>query len=283
MTQKSAAKILFIKILFILLTVAGLAASADASDLHWYSTLEEASSAAVKLNKPMFLDFWAGWCTSCKSMEKNLYTDKAFIEAADRFVLVRIDFDKNTALARKYNVVALPTVVFTDSYGGEFTRYRGFLDVKPFVDVMRALPSDVSEFNSFSKTLTQDKNNFEALQGLAKHLHEASLFLASNEYYERALQRSEAKASPSAKETIMTEMALNSLHLKDGAGAAQALEKCLKEFPNSDRKTEWTLNLGRAYLFADKKDKARKVLDVFILQNPGSAEAERAKALLNSI
>src|SRR5262249_48378194 len=241
---------------------------------------EEASSAAIKVNKPMFLDFWADWCGPCKQMEKDLYSNAAFAKAADGFVLVRINFDKKTALARKYNVEDLPTVVFTDSYGSEFIRHRGFLDAKPFIELMKALPPDVAEFNTFSRILTQDKNNFEALQNMAKHLHDASLFLASNDYYARALPRSEVKANPAVKESIMTEMASNSLSIKDGSGAADILEKCLKEFPKSDRSVEWTLNLGRAYLFADKKDKAKKLLDAFILQHPGSAEAERAKALL---
>jgi thiol-disulfide isomerase/thioredoxin len=259
-----------------------LSTQAAAADLHWYSTLEEASSAAIKVNKPMFLDFWADWCGPCKQMEKDLYRNEAFAKAADGFVLVRINFDKKTALARKYNVVGLPTVVFTDSYGSEFIRHRGFLDVKPFVELMKALPSDVAQFNEFSKILAQDKNNFEALQNMAKHLHDASLFLTSNDYYARALQRSEVKANPALKESIMTEMASNSLSIKDANGAADTLEKCLKEFPKSDRNVEWTLNLGRAYLLEDKKDKAKKLLDAFILQHQGSAEAERAKALLNA-
>lgn len=265
--------------------IAFLAATttAHAADVHWYSTLEEASSAAIKVNKPMFVDFWADWCAACKVMEKDLYNDKAFLNVADRFVLLRIDFDKKTALARKYNIEALPTVVFTDSYGGELIRHRGFLDVKPFVALMQALPSDVTEFNSFSKILVQDKNNFEALQNMAKRLHDASLFLASNEYYGRALQSREVKSNPAVKESILTEIASNSLSIKDGNGAAETLEKCLKEFPKSNRIAEWTLNLGRAYLFEDKKDKAKKLLDAFILQHSGSAEAEKAKALLNSI
>jgi len=266
-----------------LLVCPALAAPADAADIHWYSTLEEASSAAIKVNKPMFLDFWADWCTACKVMEKDLYSDQAFASVADRFVLVRIDFDKKTALARKYNVEALPTVVFTDSYGGEFIRHRGFLDVKPFVQLMRALPSDVTEFNTFSKVLTQDKNNFEALESMAKHLHDAALFLASNDYHVRALQRNEAKANPSAREAILTAMASNSLEVKDGVGAAETLEKCLKEFPKSEHRSDWTLDLGRAYLFADKKDKARKLLGGFVSQHPGTPESEKAKTLLDSL
>src|SRR5438094_6553076 len=126
-----------LKILFILLmAMTVLAAPASAADVHWYSTLEEASAVATKVNKPMFMDFWADWCTACKVMEKDLYNDQAFITVADHFVLVRINFDKKTALARKYNIEALPTVVFTDSYGGELIRHRGFLDVKPFVALM---------------------------------------------------------------------------------------------------------------------------------------------------
>src|SRR2546426_3309890 len=143
--------------LFIAMTV--LAASANAADLHWYSTLEEASSAAIKADKPMFLDFWADWCAPCKQMEKDLYNNDAFVKASDGFVLVRINFDKKAALARKYNVEGLPTVVFADSYGSEFIRHRGFLEVKPFIELMKALPSNVAEFNAFSKVLVQNKNN----------------------------------------------------------------------------------------------------------------------------
>src|SRR5438105_2426152 len=140
MTQSSFRTILFM----FLIAYPALMAPAYAADIRWYSTIEEATSAAIKVNKPMFLDFWADWCTACKVMEKDLYGDEAFASVADRFVLVRIDFDKKTALARKYNVEALPTVVFTDSYGGEFIHHRGFLDVKPFVALMQALPSDVA-------------------------------------------------------------------------------------------------------------------------------------------
>ena len=279
MQTRSAWNFVFMLLMVFLI----LAASTNAADLHWYSTVEEGSSAAVKVNKPMFLDFWADWCAPCKAMEKDLYSNEAFAKVADRFVLVRINFDKKTALVRKYKVEGLPTVVFTDSYGDEFIRHRGFLNVKPFVQLMEALPSDVTEFNVFSKILTQDKNNFEALQGMAKHLRDAGLFVVSNDYYEKALQRNEPKANPATREVMMMDMAQNSLAVKDGAGAADTLEKCLKEFPKSDHRSEWILDLARAYVLALKKDKARKLLDGFIQQHPGSAESVKAKALLNSI
>ena len=217
-----------------------------AAPVRWYSTVEEASAEALKTNKPILIDFWAGWCEPCRTMEKEVYRDSDFTSAADQYLLVRIDFDKKTALSRKYNVAALPTILFTDSYGNELFRNRGFIAAKRLAEVMRALPADVTEYNNLNKILSQDKNNFDVLQTMGKNLRAAGLFLPSNDYYERALQRTEAKTNLAAREAIMSDMALNSLEVRDGKRAAELFQRLLKEFPGSPRKADWTENLSRA-------------------------------------
>ena len=217
-----------------------------AAPVRWYSTVEEASAEALKTNKPILIDFWAGWCEPCRTMEKAVYSDSAFTSAADQYLLVRIDFDKKTALSRKYNVAALPTILFTDSYGNELFRNRGFIAAKRLAEVMRALPADVTEYNNLNKILSQDKNNFDVLRTMGKNLRAAGLFLPSNDYYERALQRTEAKTNLAAREAIMSDMALNSLEVRDGKRAAELFQRLLKEFPGSPRKADWTENLSRA-------------------------------------
>jgi len=217
-----------------------------AAPVRWYSTVEEASAEALKTNKPILIDFWAGWCEPCRTMEKEVYSDSAFTSAADQYLLVRIDFDKKTALSRKYNVAALPTILFTDSYGNELFRNRGFIAAKRLAEVMRALPADVTEYNNLNKILSQDKNNFDVLRTMGKNLRTAGLLLPSNDYYERALQRTEAKTNLAAREAIMSDMALNSLEVRDGKRAAELFQRLLKEFPGSPRKADWTENLSRA-------------------------------------
>jgi thioredoxin-like negative regulator of GroEL len=235
-----------------------LQSTARAESVRWYSNFDEASTAARESNKPMMMDFWAGWCAACKVMENDVYRDDTFVNAAPQFLTVRIDFDKTQALARKYNVVELPTLIFTDSYGTELFRYRGFIDARALAELMRSLPADVSEFNRLDRILAQDKNNFDALANMGKDLRAAGLYLASNDYYQRALQRSDAKVNASGRESILTQMAMNSLEVKDGKRAAEVLEKCLKEFPNSMNRPEWELELKQAYALSEKKDKARK-------------------------
>ena len=231
-----------------ILVIAGLASAppARAASTRWYGSLEDASAEARGTNRPMLLDFWADWCVACKVMETEVYNDQTFVDAAQPFLTVRIDYDKKTAIARKYNVAALPTIVFTDSYGNEIFRYAGFMDVKTFSALLRALPHDMSAINDLSRVLARDRNNFAALDAMGRNLRQAGLFRASNDYYARAIQRTEARGDPARREAILGEMGANYLDVKEGKKAAEVFEKCLKEFPASAHRPEWSSRLAAA-------------------------------------
>jgi thioredoxin-like negative regulator of GroEL len=262
----------------------GLGARA-ADVIHWYSSVEEASAEAVPANRPIMIDFWAEWCGPCKVMEKEVYATDDFRQATKRFLPVKIDYDKKTAVARRYNIEALPTIVFADSYGNELFRYHGYLGAKSLLAIVNALPGDVTEFNRLNKVLAADKNNFQALESMGRSLRDVGLFRASSEYYAKAAQRTDARSNPEKRETILDQMGLNYLQVEDGKLAAESFERCLKEFPNSPRKTEWTLNLGQAYAFGEKKDKekAKKILEALIRESPSSPASQKASKILSSL
>jgi thioredoxin-like negative regulator of GroEL len=238
----------------------GLTGSASVQTLRWHSTLEEASAAARRANQPMFLDFWAEWCPACKVMDADVYPDAGVVEASEPFASVRIDFDKNPRLARKYNVKSMPSLVVTDSYGVELFRYSGMIGAAALSDVLRALPHDVTEFNRLTRLLDRNGHNVPALSEMGERLRAAGLPLTSNDYYRRALERREVRADSSARETILSAMALNYLDLNEGRLAAETFDKCLKEFPKSQRIADWTMNLSRAQTLALRQDQARKYL-----------------------
>lgn len=263
--------------------VHALCKPAPPDEVRWLSTMEEASAAAKESGRPILVDFWADWCAACKVMDKEVYSDPAFAEASHNFVAVRVNYDKKTALARKYSVSELPTLVFTDSFGGEIFRHTGYLNGHLLMELLHSLPADVSEFNRLDQILTQNKSDFHALEGMGVKLHAAGLFLTSNDYFGKALDTKEAKAEPAEREAILAEMGANSLELRDGKQAADTFEKCLKEFPNSPQSVVWTLGLGNAYALEDKKDKARKILEALVHEHPGTAETLKAQELLGAL
>ena len=92
---------------------------------------------------------------------------------------------------------------------------------------------------------TETCNTYNMLK-LTRHLFCWNPKAEYADYYERALQRTEAKTNLAAREAIMSDMALNSLEVRDGKRAAEMFQRLLKEFPGSPRKADWTENLSRA-------------------------------------
>lgn len=78
--------------------------------------------------KPVMLDFYADWCTSCKFMEATVFKDPRVTEALKDFVVVKVDITGNNAQERallsQFNVVAPPTFLFLNELGHEESHLR---------------------------------------------------------------------------------------------------------------------------------------------------------------
>jgi thioredoxin 1 len=69
----------------------------------------------IQSDKPVIVDFWAEWCGPCHAVSPVL--DKIADERGDELKLVKVNIDEEPALAQKYGIVSIPTIVLFK--GGE--------------------------------------------------------------------------------------------------------------------------------------------------------------------
>jgi len=92
---------------------------------------------------PVVVDFWAEWCSPCRTLGPTL--EHLAAEADGAFILAKVDVDANQELATQFNVQGIPTVIAFRG-GMPVDQFTGALPeaaIKEWLD--RLLPSELDE------------------------------------------------------------------------------------------------------------------------------------------
>ncbi|MBI5938350.1 MAG: protein-disulfide reductase DsbD [Betaproteobacteria bacterium] len=83
--------------------------------------LDAALAAAKTQGRPVMLDFYADWCTSCKEMEHITFADAKVQARLKDAVLLQVDVTANSAddkaLLKRFNLFGPPGLIFFDKSG----------------------------------------------------------------------------------------------------------------------------------------------------------------------
>tara|TARA_R110000751_G_C13541868_1_gene455217 strand:- start:190 stop:483 length:294 start_codon:yes stop_codon:yes gene_type:complete len=90
-------------------------------------------SEIINQEQPILVDFFADWCGPCKMLSPILKQVKD--KLGDGITILKIDVDKNQALASKYQVRGVPTMLLFKN-GKQVWRQSGVLQESDIINVI---------------------------------------------------------------------------------------------------------------------------------------------------
>lgn len=267
------------------------ALSAAAGDaIEWVSSFDVASKRARKENKLILLDFYTDWCGWCKRLDKDVFADASFQKAASGVLGVKINAEKEPALAQRFKADSFPRLFFLTSDGVTVERIRGFLNLVDFTAKVQAVKRGDTEFARW-RVAASDARNVGAVQQFAMFLTEGGQYDQAIPYWQQLHDSSLDTLFRSPKQpgaVAMHRQAL--LELGNGYAAVglpvvaqQQYEEVLRTYPNSPEGVMAVTGLGQ--LRAKNPSMAMPVvlLEQLVRLEAGNQVAGQAQALLTQI
>jgi thioredoxin 1 len=90
----------------------------------------------IKGNKPVLIDFYADWCAPCKMMPPILKQVKSHF--GDKIRILKVDVDRNRAIAQKWGIQSIPTVMVFQSGEMKF-RQPGVMQANQLIAVLEPM------------------------------------------------------------------------------------------------------------------------------------------------
>jgi len=97
-------------------------------------SFDEACRRATDSGKVVFIDYYTTWCAPCKIMDRTTFVDEKVVKwLREKTVALKLDAEKETALAEKHRVNIYPTLLFLKPDGSEIDRIDGLVPPEEFV------------------------------------------------------------------------------------------------------------------------------------------------------
>lgn len=146
-----------------------LSLSASAQSIEWLHDLEKAKEQAAKEDKYILFEVFATWCGPCQQMERVTWKDPGVITRVnENFVPLKIDSDKNPAVASEYGVESLPTIMVLTPKGSPFAQQLGYMGPESMLDFLKQASDLEAKKEELKKSIEDNPDDTDAVLELAK-------------------------------------------------------------------------------------------------------------------
>jgi tetratricopeptide (TPR) repeat protein len=211
-------------------------------------SFDEALARAKETGKHLFVEFSTDWCTWCRKLDAETFSDPAVGKLMQGFVNLRVDAEKGEGpdLARRFAVRGFPTLVVVGPDGLEVDRIVGYVPAEVFQDELRRIQSGEGTLAALRKASESAPADVEAGMAYGAKLAYSQPAEAAALYERLAGQASDN--DPELRAKIGLEHAASLLNAGRREDAAAAAERLLEQFPDSAVAAQAAPRVGRAFL-----------------------------------
>ena len=256
-----------------------------AEGIRWERRFDDALLRAKTLGKPVMVDFWAEWCGWCHRLDQTTYVDPVVVRLAKEFVAVKVDTESGSrasAIALKYDVSTLPTVLFLSPSGKLIYRLSGFQGPGQFPRTLDAARKQAVQVMTWEREVERDPKNAAALAGLGVQQFEQESYDVSKDLLVAAVKVDADRPSEERKHVRLLAGILLK-HVGKTAEAETLLREALALKPAGAFEAKLLYMLGKTCLGSGKHDEARTALQQVINAYPDSPVADKAREVLVSL
>ncbi len=89
--------------------------------IHHLKDIDKSLLSAKQQRQPVFLEFYASWCSDCTDMDKKVFSKQVIRDAMSRYKTIRVDISKQSdtvqTIKKRFGVYGTPFMVFFDKSG----------------------------------------------------------------------------------------------------------------------------------------------------------------------